>query len=86
MIGAALRFSNRIPGLNIISAPISKEVESSIQQKLLATALEGGGVTAGRDAAQAAKREALMKMLMTNRPINPSMIPVATQEQYKSAR
>ena len=86
MIGAALRLSNRIPGLNIISAPISKEVESSIQQKLLATALEGGGLTAGRDAAQAAKREALMKMLMTNRPINPSMIPVATQEQYKSAR
>ena len=86
MIGAALRLSNRIPGLNIISAPISKEVESSIQQKLLATALESGGVTAGRDAAQAAKREALMKMLMTNRPINPSMIPVATQEQYKSAR
>lgn len=86
MIGAALRFGNRIPGSNVFSAPISKEVESTIQQELLAKALQSGGLTAGRDAAQAAKREALMKMLMTNRPINPSMIPVATQEQYKSAR
>ena len=86
MIGAALRFGNRIPVSNVISAPISKEVESTIQQELLAKALQSGGLTAGRDAAQAAKREALMKMLMTNRPINPSMIPVATQEQYKSAR
>jgi len=86
MIGAALRFGNRIPVSNVISAPISKEVESTIQQELLAKALQSGGLTAGRDAAQAAKREALIKMLMTNRPINPSMIPAATQEQYKSAR
>ena len=86
MIGAALRFSNRIPVSNVFSAPISKEVESTIQQELLAKALESGGVTAGRDAAQAAKREALIKMLMTNRPINPSMIPAAAQEQYKSTK
>jgi hypothetical protein len=86
LIGQALRITNRIPGANLLSGPISQEVESSIQQKLLANALESGGASAGQDAAQTAKRLALMKMLMTNRPINPSMIPTAAQEQYKPAQ
>ena len=86
LIGQALRITNRIPGVNLLSGPISQEVESSIQQKLLASALESGGASAGQDAAQTAKRLALMKILMTNRPINPSMIPTAAQEQYKPAQ
>ena len=86
LIGAALRIGNRLPIANLITGPISREVESSIQQKLLANALESGGSALEQQTAQAARRAALVKQLISDRAYNPSMIPTATQEQYKPAR
>tara|TARA_R110000765_G_scaffold93320_2_gene176054 strand:+ start:16319 stop:18400 length:2082 start_codon:yes stop_codon:yes gene_type:complete len=86
LMGAALRIGNQIPGLNLMAKPIAEEVEARAQQKMLAKALDGKSFSMGRDAAQAAKRAALVKMITTDRAMNPSMIPAATQQQYKTAR
>ena len=82
----AVRAGNFIPGLNLTIEPITKAVEAAAQQKMLAKALDGKSFSMGRDAAQAARRAALVKMLITDRAMNPSMIPAATQQQYKTAR
>ena len=86
LIGAALRIGNRLPIANLITGPISREVESSIQQKLLANALESGGSALEQQTAQAARRAALVKQLISDRAYNPSMVPTAIQEQYKPVR
>ena len=86
LMSAALRVGNQIPGLNLMAKPIAEEVEARAQQKMLAKALDAKSFSMGRDAAQTAKRAALVKMLITDRAMNPSMIPAATQQQYKTAR
>jgi hypothetical protein len=86
LIGAALRIGNKIPIANLITGPISREVESSIQQKLLANALESGGFGLEQQTAQAARRAALVKQLLSDRAYNPSMVPTAIQEQYKPVK
>lgn len=83
-LGAALRLGNRIPGLNMITAPIEREVAGSAQQKMLSKALSSTGAeTAGRDASQAAMRKQLVDALVTNRAYNPAVLPSAVVQQKR---
>jgi hypothetical protein len=83
LMGALLRLGNRLPGLNLATEPIAREVAASAQQSALANALQGVGVTASRDSADAVLRAALVKLLTEDRAYNPAMLPTAVQEQYR---
>ena len=83
LMGALLRLGNKIPVVNLATGPIEREVAASAKQTALINALQGGGVTAGRDSADAASRAALVKLLTEDRAFNPAMLPTAIQEQYR---
>lgn len=82
-LGAMLRLGNKTPVVNMVTAPIAQEFESSAQQRLLANALDGGDLAPGQAIASALKRSELVKMLLKDRAYNPSMVPTAAHEQYK---
>lgn len=79
-VGAGLRFLNRIPGINMVTAPIESMVDANIRRKGLVKALESsqGALSKGENKE---KRDALVKLLM-GVPFNPSMVPAAIQQQY----
>ena len=83
LMGALLRLGNKMPLMSVVTGPIEREVAASAQQSALANALQGVGVTASRDSADAVRRAALVKLLTEDRAYNPAMLPTAVQEQYR---
>jgi len=83
-LGAILRYGNKVPLLNMTTDPLSREIDASATQKLLAQALSAEGAnTSARNAAQAATRDRIARLLLTNRAVNLGVIPASGLEQQR---
>lgn len=82
-IGQMLRLGNRVPGLNLLTAPISHEIENSATQRLIQGSLDASGATSAvREAAQAQARQRLLDGLLFQRSGYPALLaPAAVQQR-----
>lgn len=86
LIGQAMRLGNKTPVVNVLTHPISNQIEADMQQKALAQALSAGGHESVRAAEQGTARAEMVRLLTQGRAYNASAVPSAGHQQFKPSR
>jgi hypothetical protein len=90
LMGQLMRMGNRIPGLNLLTGPMTQEIENSATQRLLNQSLSGaqGASAATQSAQQEAARAAAIRMLFQQRGYAGAAgaaLPPALAAQYQGS-